>query len=295
MAESRYTLPNKPLYMQAQTGDTAIDYSAADFRTLLSNMYPTPGILDSGSFLVGQSAVVGWSLKVYAGSAILAAGYEVQQASSVGLSLAGFNTTPTATRSHRVWLAVYDKLINPSLTEYSAAVVITEDTGAGAPTPAGATGYLFLAYVKISPGQSNIQDENIYDYRYHASPGSGVIPLYLKPGHLDAAASSNVAPVGMSYRNGRAYFTGGVRRDSSTPYTSLDGFEFAVVPNGMQPRYEKYLLAATSTEDLVGGSPVSTLTARVLVRPDRTAALVLGENNFTHYVFLDGLSYDLDY
>jgi hypothetical protein len=295
MAENRYNLPNRPLFMQAQTGDTAIDYSAADFRDLLTNLYAAPGILSAGSYVVTQNSVVGWSVKVFGGAAILSAGYQVSQPSSVAVSLAAFDTTPSALRSHRVWIAVYDKLTNPSLSEYDAAIVVTEDTGAGAPPPVGATNSLFLAFVKISPGQANIQDENIYDYRPHAQPGTPFTPLYIRAGFLDAAASSNVSPVGVQYQNGRAYLSGGFRRDSSTPFTSLDGFECAYVPRGFEPKYEKYMIAATGMEELVGGSPVSTLTARVIVRPDRTVAVVPGETNYPRYIFLDGLSYDLDH
>lgn len=245
MATVTATLTPKPLFLQAVGGDTAISYTSEDFRNLTGAIWPRAGLLGALSFRIYQRlAGANWSVDINGGFAVL--GNTVSEVdrylavndARVNVALTGFNTAPAATRTHRVFVAVYDKSIVG--TEYLAKIVVTEDTGSGAPVPADNPAYYFeVGTFVIAPGQSNIATANITNSGGRAEYGYSPIDLALSGGILSAAGSTNSGPPRYSIAGSTIKLQGGVTHTTGS-FAQGTVYSIAVLPDGYRPKYERY-------------------------------------------------------
>lgn len=166
MADVTSTLADKPLYMEAAPADTDIVHSAAEFRRLIHAVFNTPGPVEYSHFRMRQrTAGANWSMDFDPGLCVVPAlnayeKYLVYLPSVLNVVLTTLNTAPVSTRTHKVFVAVYDKFFAGA--SYSAAIFVGEDTGSGAPNPTGSpVGYHQLGTFAISPAQVSIADANI--------------------------------------------------------------------------------------------------------------------------------------
>lgn len=166
MADITTALAVKPLYMEAAVADTDIVYGGLDFRRLIGAVYNTPGPVQYEHFRILQRAAgANWSVDIEPGLAIVPGlttneKYLVFLSSTLNIPVTTLNTAPAATRTHKVFLAVYDKLYAGA--SYNASIFIGEDTGSGAPNPTGsAVGYHQLGTFGISPAQVSVATANI--------------------------------------------------------------------------------------------------------------------------------------
>lgn len=153
----------RPLFMQAASGDTALEYSALDVRDLLHVLVATEGVV-SGLRVAQRAAGANMSVDVASGVAVITGDDVTSQGKYQCTSTATENVTVPAapgsgTRVHRVVARVKDKLHNGTWTTYEWTLELLADTGSGTPaTPASAVS---LATVSVSAGQVSVLDSNI--------------------------------------------------------------------------------------------------------------------------------------
>lgn len=279
-----------PLFMQAASGDPAINYSAADFGRLVQATWQSVGVLTATSFKVEQADVVGWSVKIRPGYAVLGS-YLVYQPTAITVSVSAFNTAPSATRTHRVYLVVNDKLAGGS--EYAAHIVVVEDTGAGATAPTAA-GVLLLAAFTISPGQSNIQQGQISAKPRNASDAGDFLTLadngYLAGGVLDATAAIGTAPARARFGSGRIQLSGALRRTGTTTFAAGPVI-VATLPSFMRPLYTVYCAAACSD---TAGDGTGSLYYRMQVDTAGVMTANIPTGSSPQYLMLDGIVFEAD-
>lgn len=308
MATASKFLLERPYFLEAATGDAEIKYSARDFRNVHGINWLHEGIVTPYAFNITQSSPVGWSINVGSGHAIVA-----QEGTSallnrwclysndsqkIDLAAAGFNTNPASTRTHRVWLAVYDKLIDG--TEYGTKILVTEDTtGAGAPPPTGAAAYLQLGYITVTNGTASITNDNITRTAQRAWSGLSreTNRTSLAAGIADASGSTSTAPVSIVYRHGRVYMNGSVMRSNGAPFARGTTYDLFIVSAFITPPTVKGLTVATSANS--GQEGVTNIedfyTANLLLYPNGTARLRTPYRNAPNFIYLDGLSWEIDY
>lgn len=283
-------LPLRPLFMQATGTDPVINYTAADFARLTTANWLSPGIITPTSFRIEQAATPGWTINIRSGIALVGT-YLVQMSATYVLSVATFNTAPAATRTHYVYLVVYDK--NTSGTEYAARIVAVEDTGAGVAPPTAAATLLIGSFV-ISPGQSSILDANISPKPVNASDATDFVllnPTYLYSYITNAGGA--FAPARVRYGSGKVYLSGAVKRVDGQSFISAFNHNIGFLPEWLAPRYDTYVTGACSTNtDGTGGT--GPLSYRLQI--DSTGQLVAQvETGFTpDYLFLDGIQFEVD-
>lgn len=165
MASVSTPLAMRGLFLEAQGTDPPLYYTAAEYRYLASGVWTSAGVLQREGFKISQGPdLVGqpWAITVAAGHALVDyAGsnqrFLLRSVGDVVIDLAGkINTAPTATRTHAVYLVVWD-----TAGHYGAEYLVSEDVGAGAPVPSGVAGYLKIGSFTIASGQANIKDVNI--------------------------------------------------------------------------------------------------------------------------------------
>lgn len=287
-----YTSPDfplKPLFMQTLAGDTPINYAAYEFRHLVNAIWLTPGIIGQTSFALTQADQLGWNIRVGGGSAT-SGGYYIYLGAGFTLSLAGFNTNPAATRTHKVFLVVQDKSNSGTGSGYSANVVVTEDTGAGAPTP-DATVSILLGTVRISPGQSNILNSHISANPRRASDASIPYDLAANDRLVSTIGSAdtviNASPLRLRYGNGRVWISGSARLKSGNAFTATS-YDLWRMPDWAWPFNDKRMLAATTDSSMLCRLYVSSADGMV------TATLSSAKTDNPQYLHLDGLSYEIE-
>jgi hypothetical protein len=292
------TLPftTTPYFMQAVAGDPDIYYTAADFRRFFLAVKRRPGVLGSLDFGVHQADVVGWSIKITGGYAHVAGSansYLAYLTPTSTISLAGFNTSPPAARTHKVFIAVYDKLISGSL--YQGQIVVTEDVdGSGAPAPSGAVAYLLLANVFINKGQANIQDANIKNIADHGGSSGVYYDLtagMINPGYQSVATIVDSAPPRAIYHDGYIRLSGAIGRTSGALFDAGSVYDILSLWPSIRPRYKVRLTCGVDK----GG-----YTAQISIDTDGTTRLYIpgkvGTTTYTtaNWIYLDGLTYDMD-
>lgn len=296
MATATFPFTTTPFFMQAYAGDPDIYYTAADFRRFFLAVKRRPGVLGSVDFAVQQDDVVGWSVKVSPGFAHVAGtgnSYLVQLSTTASVSLAGFNTAPTATRTHKVFVAVYDKLISGDL--YQAQIVVTEDEGTGAPTPPGAVASLLLATVTIAKSQSNIQGKDIKPFADHGGSSGVYYDLeargMINPGYESASGLLDSAPPRAIYHDGYVRLSGTIERTNGVLFEAGSSHDILSLIQALRPRYHVRLNC---------GGNNGTLSAQLHIIPDGTVWLYIpakiGTTSYTqpNWIYLDGCTYDLD-
>lgn len=292
MATVTAKLPVLPFFLQASDEDPDLFYTAADFRLHNQALLPRSGALTATSFVVRESSPIGWEIVVNGGSYNLN-GYLIRMTDDMPVSLLSFNTNPSAQRTHKVWLAVYDSLVteadidNDAASDYTARIVVTEDTGSGAPVPAGATEYGAIADVVITTGQSFVRQANLTDARTHASPGSPPLSIALAPGITDASGALFTHPVRARYMNGQVTLAGTLSRTGG--FSVGDVHSLGTLNRNLWPSRKKFLLGAA------GSQTTATAAWRLTISTVGTmfAHLPAGGTS-PGWLFLDGITYDLD-
>jgi hypothetical protein len=296
LATATFPFTTVPFFMQAYAGDPDIYYTAADFRRFFLAVKRRPGILGSVDFAVQQDDVVGWSIKVSPGFAhVYGTGnsYLVQLSTTASVSLAGFNTAPAATRTHKVFVAVYDKLISGSL--YQGQIVVTEDEGTGAPDPSGAVAFLPLATVTIAKSQSNIQNKDVKNIADHGGSSGAYYDLQsrgmINAGYESADSIVGSAPPRAIFHDGYVRLSGAIGRANGVLFEAGSSHDILSLISALRPRYNVHLHC---------GGNNGTLGAQLNINPDGTVWLYIpakiGTTSYTqpNWIYLDGCTYDLD-
>jgi hypothetical protein len=199
-------LDYKGLFLQVSPGDTEISYAARDLRYLLAALSGnTQGVIRPGDLKVRQAQIDPanrkWWINVGLGSAIVYGGnglsYYVHH-TSLDIDLGGdINTSPPAgaTRTHAVYLVVYDKSEAGGGNRYGAEIFVSEDPdGSGAAAPTGVIGSLPLGTFTISNGQTSITDAHITNTAagvvLGANPRAAATTLAVLPSFAGAAAAT---------------------------------------------------------------------------------------------------------
>lgn len=292
MATVSATLDVKPFFLQAVPGDPAVEYTATDMRLMLGAMFPRNGVVGTG-LRVSQRATggAGWAVDVapgwhLAGNSTDPERYLVRNPTVQTLTLTGFVTNPAATRTHRVWINVYDKSAIGS--EYAAKLMITEDTGSGAPVPTDNQLFAMeLATFSIAPAQANVTDANITNVVRHAGQGTLDLTIPLQSG----VAGPQGTIVGGTPRyslQGSTVTLSGVITRATGDFLSGSVYTVATLPVGFRPKTNRYCAA-------VGESAVP---LRITINPAGQIALSSMSSTFLppaySHVSLDGISFELD-
>lgn len=289
MATFTAAVSDKPYFLQAASGDTAISYSAADFRALIGAIFPRVGVMSPGSFYVSQSSPVGWTVTVAAGYARIQNAYLVRLSNSVTVNLNAINKNPSSTRTHKVFVAVYDKLIDG--TEYTAKVVVTEDTnGSGAPDPPNAAGFVRIANIVVNNGMSYIAQVNI-DNSFAAHTWVGSSPnaslVNIKSDFYDSSTARNTGPVQAIYHNGQVTLRGSINRTGDAQFTGGGSYLVASVDSVIRPLFTVYGTCGTPSTDAAAY-------CRMSLNPDGELRAYLPKQHEPTSIFLDGFTYFLD-
>jgi hypothetical protein len=161
-----------PILMQPGGGDSAIPYSALDFRSIADTLVQAEGVIGLGSLKVSQrGAGPNFSVDVAAGFAAIAGDdvalqgkYIVQNTAVVNLAIA--SPPVSGSRIHRVIARIKDKLHNGSWSTYEWTLEVLADVGSG--TPAQPDSAITLALVTVAAGQANVGTANINNQRIYA-------------------------------------------------------------------------------------------------------------------------------
>jgi hypothetical protein len=273
--------------MQSLAGEDPINYTAAEFRTLIGAVWPTDGIVGPTSFHVTQAPTVGWSIHIGGGIAKVG-GYLVSMAEGITLSLAAdIQTQVIAVQHHGVFLVVQDKTVYGD--GYYAEIVVATDGGAGYSAPDGAA-ILLLGVVAVSPGQTNIQNQHI-----SARPANAAHGLLYKL--ADVAFNSTVASAHLTadtgeararYAAGNVRLTGGIKRANGASFATGDT-TLGTLPWYLTPNTPRRVIGIASggvpwwlsVGGFTSGAAAGVISANI---PSSTAATL----------FLDGMNYEID-
>lgn len=174
----------KPAWMQANLGDSAIEYSAQDDRRVLRALFSREGVNNylGGHLKVSQrGAGANFSVDIASGECAIfgddVSDQGAYQCTSTAVenrntfSTGGSITAPgSGSRTHRVIARIKDKKHAGSWTVYDWAIEILQDTGSG--TPAVPNSAIPLGRFTIAAGQSSITNANIIDDRQPWSIGT---------------------------------------------------------------------------------------------------------------------------
>lgn len=300
MATAEYTLTKAPYFLQVATG-ASLYYSAEAFREYTGAYQPRAGILGYDHLRVVQSFDVGWELQVLGGYANLR-----QTATNAEQHLGGlytvyhrlnqFLTIPwrppgSGTRTHKVFVAVFDPLIQGSATV--AKIMATEDVGSGAPDPVGATGYLQLATFTMVGGQANLQDKDIQNIAQHGGDHSEYVDLTLSlaSGYSGAGFPGGPDDFRGVYSNGTIRLSGMITKQSGNFPGNTDTV-IGTLPPGFRPKRLRYLTGACSVS--TAGTSGGTFTWRLTIAANGTMTARIPSTQAVPNLVFDGMTYDLD-
>jgi hypothetical protein len=260
-------------------------------RLFVGVVFPRPGVVGTSGFRVYPRDVgPNWSIDINPGFAVVGTAvtgierYLCYIPTRRNIALTGFNTAPTATRTHRVFLAVYDKAVLGS--EYTSRVVVTEDTGSGAPVPTDNPAfYMELATFTIGPGQSNVNTANITNTAPHAAYGYNLANISLGTGVVSAYPDLAIGPPTYAMQGSQVRFAGGVKPATGT-WTNGATVNLGSIPVQYAPRYQRYL-------PLTGTNGAH---CRLTVAPTGALTLLIDPNVVVPVTFvaLDGAAFELE-
>lgn len=283
------TIAGQPFFLQKESGEAnPIYYSAADMRRMLAAILSKPGALGTSHMLVQQAPNVGMAIKVNSGY-YMVGNYLVNLPDDETIDLTAFDSSPAATRSHGVYLSVYDGQVAATET-YAAQIDVIEDEGGGAATPSAATAFVRIASVSVAANQGHIQNANITDLRERGGMLSVKFYLYtyltsaFAPAGDDLTASNPYAQLA----NGSIRLGGAIKRASGVDSTSFVGgstYTLGTLTLSLRPKRNRFLLGACSG---------TTLAWRLQITPDGEMRAVIPSGVNTPFLLLDGMSYDLD-
>ncbi len=299
MATATYTLPTTPEFIQAASGDAAITYNAIDWRYIVGAAFPSTGRLGLGDsfYIYPRAAGANWSIDVNAGMCVIGNTtntyandrYLIINNARTNISIAGFNTAPTATRTHNVYLTLDDKNYlltgGTTPTTYGSRIIVTEDLGSGAPDPTDCSYFVKLGTVTIGVSQTSIVTGSITNILRRARYGNTPLSLPLSSGFLSATGLSGFSGAAPTYNiNGNVIrFAGAVMRTGSANFVAGTTYAVATLPAGYTPAFQRLMPA-------VGSSGIP---ARVDVQTNGVVS-VLAWGGDSSYVSLDGCSFDLN-
>lgn len=277
-----------PYFLQKDlTDENPITYSAAEMRRFVESILSRPGILGSNHFLVSQADNVGMAIKVQSGYIHLGGGAVAYLGADQTISLAAFTKSPTETRTHKVYVSVYDALQKGAI--FGARIDVVEDQGAGAGAPPDAAWYQLVASIRVSSGQTTIQDGNITDERSHG--GCNVAP---EAAYLEGFLNSAYAVAGLDYGgfnlralyvNGIVRLSGSVKRSNGADFAAGSSHTLGTLSRNLRPRRKFYLSGCMSG---------TTDTWRLEVNTDGTLVAVIPSSTTPTRLIFDGMSYELD-
>ncbi len=172
----------QPLYLQALTGDTAISYTAQDFRRAVAALNPNEGTVNEFDLVVSpRAAGANMSVDVAAGRALVNGTsianqgiYAVQSTAVENVPIATANSTNP--RIDLIVAQVYDKQADGG-TRYGWQPIAVAGTPATSPAPpATPNSALVLAHVRVAAGATSIVASNITDRRVLS--GTGDVPKW---------------------------------------------------------------------------------------------------------------------
>lgn len=282
MATVSTVIDQMPYFLQKETGDPApIYYSASDMRRLVTGIITRPGALTLGALSVAQATNVGMRIKVNSGY-YLVDNYLVLIGTDLTIELGGFPANPSATRTHKVYLSIYDGLAGGA--SYNAKIDVIEDTGSGAGVPNLATSFTQIATLTVAPNQGYIQNKNITDTRLRGGMTSDYTFLYgnLNTGFDAAGSDVNTSNPRAQLSNGNVRLSGAIKRTNGSDF-GVGTYDIGTLTSNLQPPRNRFLLGA------VEGSSNSW---RLQIRTDGTMTATV--TYATKYLFLDGMTYDID-
>lgn len=173
----------RPLYMQAASGDPSISYTAQLDRQVVRALVSREGVfdLDSVAPIVrqrGAGANASIDIAAFRGAVVgddvaNQGTYMIYNDATLNLTT-GIPAPPASgTRRHRVVVRVRDKLHNGTWTTYDALPVILADTGSG--TPAEPATAITVGFINQGVGQTSITTAMIETTTARASVGTPAI------------------------------------------------------------------------------------------------------------------------
>lgn len=291
MATAELDIPGYPFFLQEDPASpNPIYYSAQDFRNYTAALQRRPGILGLGDFHLTQADNIGFKVKVHYGYIVVGGYYIAYLPNDTEMALP-WTTPTTGTVTHKAFVAIYDELVTGSINK--ATVVITQDTGAGAPNPTGAAAYLQTATISVSSTQSNIQNSHIKNIVQHAGGGGAYLPLafYLKSNLTPAGTVGGPADFRAMYHDGFIRLSGRVAKVDGTNFTSDVEVPIGTMHPNLSPKYAVYLTGVTNVST---GNKSGTMTFRLTILPDGTMTARIPDTQTVKFLTFDGLTYDLD-
>lgn len=290
MATATLALPN-PLPIQALGGDTPISYGGQDLRWLIGAMYHRTGRIGFADtmWLYPRLAGADWSVDVNAGMCIVGVNaatsyaperYLVTLAARTNIPLTGFVTAPAATRSHGVWVVVKDASQTGAGAGYGASIVVTEDTGAGAPNPTGSF-FLRLGTVTIAPAQSNIGTANLSVSLQRGARGTPVTALNYASGFATFVSGTIGQAVSYSVDGNTVRLQGTVYRTAGNLIAGTI-YTVGTLPSSAAPKYARQAI-------ILGGGPWP---LRCLAATSGDIQITAITNDAT-YASLDNFSFEI--
>lgn len=299
MATVTASLTRKPLFLQAASGDTPVQYDGYMMRLLVGAVWARTGTITNDAFTVAQRAAgANFSVDVSGGYAVLGLTdgtmpdkYLVYQSATINVPLTGFVSAPAAARTHKVFLAIYDKQRASAGTQYDGKIVITEDTGAGAPNPTDAevVTYLQIATLAVAAGQTTIATANISNAVRHANLGGSHSSITIGAGLIDASATISIASPKAIRSGTTVKLQGGFKRTGSVDFAAATSYNIGTLPAGFAPSTARYQLAP-------GGSSAGA-TAYAWRLTISTAGALQADipTGYTpNWIGLDGVNYEID-
>lgn len=286
--------PDAPLFMQALVGDPEINYSAQQFGELHRSIWASPGILTATSFHVEQADTPGWAIKIRPGRATLGR-YLVWNFSEQTIDISVFNTSPVGTRTHYVYLCVWDKEAHGD-DGYYANIRVVEDFGSGV-NPPDAAATLLLAAFTISPGQSNILNSHIFSRPINASAygpfvdikGEDFLNNLVNGNNINGTGTvvADIGPARARYGQGRVQLSGGIWRAVSPAASfavSDPPMQIGTLPFYLRPEYDVWLTLASSHFK----------PWKLHIQPDGDMYAHIADDSLPLYLYFDGATYEVD-
>ena len=285
-------LPNPPLFIQKTSG-LPLEYSGTLMRNLINAAWPRSGIIGNG-YRLWQNTVPDWSISVESGYAVVGATgewdrYLVVSHTRFNISLSGWTAPLSGTRTHRVFLCVYDYSKGGPTDQYAARFKVTEDVdGTGAPTPDDLPAhYLELGKFTVTAGQTTITTANITQLARRASAGFAQVPLSLATGFQSAVGGvAGTAPV-YHINGSRVFFEGVVERTSGNFVSDGTQYTIATLPNAYWPTSERHMVGTSGGHGLPYRLTVTAAGLVIVKVPS-----VFSED--ASWVSLGGCSYEID-
>lgn len=299
MATVTATLPAKPLFFQAASGDTAISYDAQALRSLAGAIWPRTGALSNDAFSISQRAAgSNFSVDIAPGYAILGDTtsnatpdrYVVYSTATINVPLTGFVSAPAALRTHKVFLVVFDKQKTGLGALYDGQIIITEDTGSGAPDPTttGIAHYIQLGSFTVAAGATVVANAAISNTIRHAGFGPSYTNISISANISDGTATTSMGTPRVIRTGTAVRMTGSFVRTSGNPFDANVLYILGNVPTAYRPNSERHMVGPCATN----GPGHSTY--RLVIRTTGNVEALMPDDFSPTWVGIDGCTYELD-